>query len=262
MHLVYTAGMDELQAVVRDKYDDDASKVTDEDRQRLAAGEPLGYVIAWIPFLGLQISLSSRPLIPRPETEWWTERLIAHLRERFGDSPFRLLDLCAGSGAIGLSILKSFPNARVSFGELKPEHCEQIRKNIALNDLDASRADVRASDLFDAFVGTEDGAAEVWDSIAANPPYIPAAREMELEQSVTQYEPHEALFAGDDGMGIISRILEEASAHLSAGGELWMECDIANIEAAEDRSGEAGASRSVILNDQYGRPRVLVSYFG
>lgn len=249
--------MDDLWMLARDKYEGNESKVTDEDRARLAAGEPLGYIIGWVPFLGLRLDLSSRPLIPRPETEWWTEQLIEQLRERFDDSPFRLLDLCAGSGAIGLSILKAFPNARVSFGELMPEHCEQIRNNIELNGLDASRADIRASDLFGAF-----GAADNWDIIAANPPYIPASRSAELEPGVTRFEPHEALFAGTDGLDIIRRILEEASGRLAKGGKLWMECDIANIEAAQKLAGGAGAPRSVILNDQYGRPRVLVSYFG
>jgi release factor glutamine methyltransferase len=90
-----------------------------DDRKRLAAGEPLAYVIGWQPFLGLKIYLDSRPLIPRPETEWWTEELIKHLNERFGDAPFRLLDLCAGSGAIGIAVLAMMPGARVSFGELR-----------------------------------------------------------------------------------------------------------------------------------------------
>lgn len=242
--------------LARDKYEGDASKVTDEDRARLLAAEPLAYIIGWIPFFGLRIDLASRPLIPRPETEAWVEKLRTHLYERFGDLPFRFLDLCSGSGAIGLSILCAFPNAHVSFGELVPEHCEQIRKNLELNNLDASRADIRASDLFENF------ADERWDVIATNPPYIPEARESELDESVTKYEPHEALFSGVDGLNLIKSIAHEAPAHLRAPGELWMECDIANIEAAKTLITEAGAGSSVIRNDQYGRPRLLVSYFG
>lgn len=245
--------------LARDKYDGDESKVTDEDRARLAAGEPLAYVIGWIPFLSLRIDLSSHPLIPRPETEWWTNELISHLHERFGDSPFRLLDLCAGSGAIGLSILKEFPSAHVSFGELIPEHCEQIRKNIELNHLDAARADIRASDLFESFPD------ETWDIIATNPPYIPAAREAELDAGVTAFEPKEALFSGTDGLDLVRRIANEAPGHLTRNelpSELWMECDISNIKAAQKLCEEAGFRESTIRTDQYGRPRVLVSYFG
>lgn len=247
--------MTDLEALVQDKYDGDASKVTEEDKERLAAGVPLAYVIGWIPFHGLRVDLSSRPLIPRPETEWWTEELIAHLRERYGSTPFRALDLCAGSGAIGLSILHAFPNTHISFGELVPKHVEQIRKNIEENELDAARVDIRASDLFSAFAG------ETWDVIVSNPPYIPEARKVELDQSVIEHEPHEALFAGLDGLAFIRRIMKEAPAHL-AQGELWLECDISNIETARDLAAGAGATHTAIRTDQYGRPRVLVSYFG
>jgi methylase of polypeptide subunit release factors len=62
--------MTDLEYLVRDKYHGDASLITKEDTDRLASGEPLAYVIGWIPFLGLQIDLQSKPLIPRPETEW------------------------------------------------------------------------------------------------------------------------------------------------------------------------------------------------
>lgn len=255
----YSNSMQDDFLLARDKYAGDLRKVTDEDKARLAAGEPLAYVIGWIPFLGLRVDLSSHPLIPRPETEWWTDELITHLRERFGDSPFRFLDLCAGSGAIGLSILKAFPHAQVSFGELVTEHCEQIRKNIELNSLDASRADIRVSDLFTAF------ANETWDIIATNPPYIPAARASELDTSVTNFEPSEALFAGAGGLDLIRRIMQEAPARLRSNtgtSELWLEADIANIAAAQMLARGAGASQSTIRTDQYGRPRVLVSYFG
>ncbi|MDB5189372.1 MAG: Release factor glutamine methyltransferase, partial [Parcubacteria group bacterium] len=85
----------DIELLVRDKYpalkSSDASlylnKEVRKDIERLAAGEPLAYVIGWIPFLGLEIGLASKPLIPRPETEWWTELLVEHLLERFGDAP-------------------------------------------------------------------------------------------------------------------------------------------------------------------------------
>lgn len=251
----YTYRMTDLQLLIRDKYDGDAAKVTQEDRTRLAAGEPLAYVIGWIPFLGLAIGLESRPLIPRPETEWWTEQLIAHLTEKFADTPFTFLDLCAGSGAIGLAVLKAFPQTRVSFAELMPAHCAQVAENITRNDLDAARADIRASDLFTAF---DD---ERWDIIATNPPYIPESRSATLEQSVTAYEPHEALFAGEDGLTLIRRIAQETPAHISPGGELWLEADIANIAAAQELLASHGARESAILTDPYDRPRTVVAYY-
>lgn len=245
--------MTDRDLLIRDKYAGDTSVDLTKDLARLKAGEPLAYVIGWIPFLGLHIALDSRPLIPRPETEWWTEELITHLTERFGEKPFTLLDLCAGSGAIGLAILATFPNAHVSFGERMPEHVAQIWKNLEENGLDASRARICESDLFDAFSN------EQFAVIATNPPYIPESRT--LEMTVTNFEPSEALFAGVDGLSVIERIAQEASKHLLPSGEVWMECDIANIDRAAELLSKNAAARTEIHTDPYGRPRVVVGYY-
>lgn len=241
-------------ALIRDKY----AGVSDpallqEDLARLAAGEPLAYIIGWQPFLDLRISLDSHPLIPRPETEHWTELLIAHLQERFGTKPFRLLDLCAGSGAIGLAVLKACPQAFVFFGELSSAHAETIKKNLQANGLDENRADIRTSDLFAAF------AEEQFDIITTNPPYIPEGRT--LPESVSHYEPAEALYAGTDGLSLIRTIAAEASSHLNPDGELWMECDIANIEVAQELLLAGGARDAAIRSDQYGRSRYVVAHY-
>lgn len=257
---------EDIQALIKDKYNGDRNADISGDEERLAAGEPLAYVIGWIPFLGLHIDLSSKPLIPRSETEWWTEKLLAHLQERFGNfdsgkfdsgknaapaRPFKVLDLCAGSGAIGLAILKEFPKAEVWFGEIDPKHVAQIRKNIEINNLDADRAVPLVSDLYEKFQGQQ------FDVIATNPPYIPEGRP--LHESVASFEPYEALFAGSSGLNVIERILNETKQHLEPDGELWMECDVENIEAAKDRAQAAGL-RATIHEDQFGRPRYLVAH--
>lgn len=245
--------MDERALLIRDKYQGDASVDLTHDLARLAAGEPLAYVIGWMPFLGLRIELATRPLIPRPETEWWTEQVIAHIEDRFGNTPFRVLDLCAGSGAIGLALLSRFPHAHVAFGELVHEHASQIQKNINVNHLDGSRATVRTGDLFTPFTH------ETFDLIVTNPPYIPSERV--LEESVTAHEPSEALFGGTDGLSIIRSIAAAAAAHLTQEGEVWMECDIDNIEEAAACLRDGGARTTQIHTDLYGRPRVVVGYY-
>lgn len=253
MQRVYHQGMaldpKDVEALRREKYGNNAAADMTADLARLRKGEPLAYVIGNIPFLGLTIDLFSHPLIPRPETEWWVEELASHI----GDKQFKVLDLCAGSGAIGLALLKLCPNVQVSFGELMEEHDAVIKKNIKDNGLDASRADVRSGDLFTPFTGT------TFDIIATNPPYIPSIRS--LDEGVTRYEPSEALFAGTDGMDVIRRICAEAPQHLKEKGELWMECDISNIEPAAHLAIEAGASYTKIRTDQYQRPRLLVAYY-
>ncbi|MBU2220435.1 peptide chain release factor N(5)-glutamine methyltransferase [Patescibacteria group bacterium] len=243
----------EIGQLLRDKYGGDQEADITEDVARLDAGEPLAYIIGWIPFLGLTIRLDSHPLIPRPETEWWTEELVAHLKEKFRDTSFTLLDLCAGSGAIGLSVLKHLPNARVSFGELVPEHAALIEANLAENSIDRSRADIRIGDLFAPFKN------EKFSMIVSNPPYVPSGRT--LEKSVTFYEPASALYAGTDGLEIIERIAKEVSSHILPAGELWIEADIANVAQTGISLKEGGAARLDLRNDQYGRPRLVVGYY-
>lgn len=236
----------DLEALIQEKYGGDRSADLSSDIARLEQGEPLAYVIGHIPFLGLSIDLSSRPLIPRPETEWWTEEVITSL------SPSQnVLDLCAGSGAIGLALIKHVPGINVSFGEIQKEHVKQIKKNAKLNGL--GEVDARESDLFSSFKG------EQFAVIVTNPPYIPTARS--LEKSVSEFEPGEALYGGEDGLSIIKRILTEAPEHVLPSGVVYMECDIENIEEAQLLAQEHGAVRTEILTDPYGRPRLLVAYY-
>ncbi|HEX8946873.1 MAG TPA: HemK/PrmC family methyltransferase [Candidatus Paceibacterota bacterium] len=236
--------------LLRDKYEGVESEAYEQDLQRLAAGEPLGYVIGWVPFLGLAISLASHPLIPRAETEWWVERLIEELRARYGDKPFTFLDLCAGSGAIGCAILAALPNARVSFGELDPAHAPTIRANVGRATSHIKRADIRIGDLFEPFAG------ERFDCIAANPPYIPEARM--LPREVAAYEPREALYAGADGLAVTRRIAEGLPSHLAQGGCARIEVDAIHASAAQELFARAGFAAD-IRTDQYGRPRLIVA---
>jgi release factor glutamine methyltransferase len=250
----------EIELVWRDKYHQMSKDLlTHElaaDKKRLEAGEPLAYVIGWIPFLDLTIKLDSKPLIPRPETEWWTEKLISHLTEKFGDGAFSLLDLCAGSGAIGLAILKKFPNARVTFAEISANHCSQIVKNADINNIARNRIEIFTSDLFSSLP------TQRFNIIATNPPYIPTSRK--LGEEVISYEPKIALYAGVEGLDLIRTILMEADVHLTSGSEsgseLWMECDISNIERGAGLA-RITAQEVTIHEDLYGRPRLIVAHF-
>lgn len=243
----------DLASLVRDKYEGQRSADIADDVRRLASGEPLAYVIGWMPFLGLKLRLDSHPLIPRPETEWWTELLIAHIKETRANQPLRILDLCAGSGAIGLAILARTTTTHVSFAELSALHAGLIALNREENNLDSARVDIRSGDLFAPFEG------QTFDIIATNPPYIPSDRS--LDDSVSGFEPPEALYAGEDGLDVIRRIAAEVHTYLKPGGEVWIECDISNIEEAARLLEAGGATRSTIHTDLYGRPRVVVGYF-
>ncbi|MFA6414524.1 MAG: HemK/PrmC family methyltransferase [Candidatus Paceibacterota bacterium] len=265
-----------------DKYEGLRNPHFEADTKRLASGEPLGYVIGWQPFLDLKIYLDSRPLIPRPETEWWTEQLLNEvtgapecLFEDVSDRddgrhskfsaenyacpktgtparPMSFLDLCAGSGAIGCAALARLPNAQVYFGEVDPAHEATILKNICENNLDASRASVRIGDLFEPFEGM------TFDIVASNPPYVPHNRV--LPRSVADYEPSLALLAGEEGLDYVRRIARGLSKHLAKGGVAWVECDRGHAEAAQELFTEQGFAAS-IRTDQYGKPRIIVVSF-
>ena len=232
--------------------------------------EPEAYVIGWQPFLGLKIFLDSRPLIPRPETEWWTEQLLSEQAEeksvvRLGlaarsatdfssacERPLRFLDLCAGSGAIGCAALARLPNAQVYFGEIDQAHESTILKNIRENNLDKLRADIRVGDLFEPFGDMK------FDVIAVNPPYIPTGRS--LPASVADYEPTMALYAGNDGLDVIRRIAVELPQRLAEDGEAWIEVDSPAAAAAAGLFTAQGLSAK-IRTDQYNRPRIIVVSF-
>src|SRR3989338_7445424 len=243
----------------------------------MSSEEPEAYVIGWQPFIGLKIYLDSKPLIPRTETEWWTEQFLNKVKneqaysveevsQRGGaraskfsaenyaspktDMPVRLkfFDLCAGSGAIGCAALARLPDAQVYFGEIDQAHETTVLKNIRENNLDASRADVRIGDLFEPFGDIK------FDIIVANPPYIPVGRELPV--SVADYEPALALYAGVDGLNIIRRIAAGLPKHLSPNGQAWIKCDSEYSDAACTLF-EVQGLRAEIRTDQYDKPRVL-----
>lgn len=237
------------QWLLEEKHGGKETTEYEADKERLAEGEPLAYVIGWQPFLGLKIYLDSHPIIPRPETEWWTEQLLNSITT---NSQLTTLDICAGSGAIGCAMLARLPNAQVYFGEIDPMHEMTMLKNIRENGLDASRAHIRIGDLFRPFADMR------FDSIAANPPYVPASRE--LPKSVADYEPPLALLAGEDGLAIIRRIAAELSRHLVPGGTAWIECDSGRAEETR-MLFETQGLRVKMRTDQYGEFRFIVISF-
>jgi len=254
----------EERQLLEEKYDGHTSKAFERDCNRLACGEPIAYVIGWQPFLGLKIFLDSpcsaeasqgtRPFIPRPETEWWTEQLLSNLEVRLPigsrTSKLRFLDLCAGSGAIGCAALARLPNAQVYFGEIDSAHEATILKNIRENHLDETSTHIYIGDLFESFPPNLQ-----FDVIVANPPYGLSSRI--LPRSVTDYEPALALYGGADGLTVIRRIAAELPHRLAKGGIAWIECDETHTDVACALFTAQGLTAEVCA-DQYGTPRVIV----
>ena len=245
--------------LLKEKYEGVKSEAFYADLKRLQAGEPLGYIIGHSPFLDCQIYLDSKPLIPRPETEYWVEKAIVAMKEIVSSSQtrrnLRVLDLCAGSGAVGLAVAKAVPEARVTFAEIDPAHLPTIQKNIESNlktlegSIRMDRFKVVESDLFEKVEGK-------FDFILTNPPYIDPAIDR-AEESVKTHEPHLALYGGESGMEVIDRIIAYAPAYLNEGGQLWIEHEPEQSKAIA-KSTEACGFRAATYKDQYGVERFSI----
>ena len=178
---------------------------------RRAAGEPVQYILGVADFMGLKFRVDGSVLIPRQDTEALVEAALIDLRRRPGQPA--VLDLCAGSGCIGLSLASLAPNARVTLSDLSPEALGIARAN--QRELGV-KAELRQGDLFDAVKG------ERFDVIASNPPYIPTS-ELDALQREVRFEPRIALDGGADGLDFYRRIARSAPDHLAPGGAIFLE---------------------------------------
>jgi release factor glutamine methyltransferase len=245
----------EMEWLLKDKYNGEKSVAFFADCKRLVLGEPLAYLIGWVSFLDCKIWLDSRPLIPRPETEFWAEEAIKVIKGGttmplgFGARSLHVLDLCAGSGCIGAAVAKAIPEAYVDFSEIDEHHLTTIKKNIQENNIKKERSVVAHADLFNESTNT-------YDFILSNPPYIDEALER-TEKSVKEYEPYVALFGGTEGMEIITKIIEQVPRHLNHGGQLWIEHEPEQSEAINSLSGYHSFSTTT-HKDQYGVERYSI----
>ncbi|MDD5547829.1 MAG: peptide chain release factor N(5)-glutamine methyltransferase [Candidatus Pacebacteria bacterium] len=233
------------------------------DIKRLKAGEPLDYIIGWTPFLNCKIDLSQEPLIPRPETEYWTEQAIINIRQSLivNNKKISILDIFSGSGCVGIAILKNIPGVQVDFAEIDPKLIKQIKINLKLNKISLKRYKVIQSDIFQKVKGKlarpnplisgEGG----YDFILANPPYVPGGK---INRDVIKYEPKRALFGGKDGLDIIRKLLKQAPKHLNTGGQLWIEFS-SEQKMAIEKLIKQNNMKGEFYKDQYDRWRWVVT---
>lgn len=184
--------------------------------ERLLKEEPLAYVLGEWEFYGLPLYVSPDVLIPRDDTCAVTE--LAINKGLFLDKDPRILDLCCGSGCIGLAIASRVKDARVTLADISKEALAVAKKNIARNKLGGrvSTFQVDARQAAPGFLGK-------FDMIVSNPPYITGEEMKQLPKSVNDFEPHLALFGGEDGLDFYRSILEHYTAILKPGGFVCFE---------------------------------------
>lgn len=208
--------------------------------QRRAKGEPLAYVHGSIDFLGLTIQVNKNVLIPRVETEVWASELQGQNKV--------IWDVCCGSGAIGLSLKKRFPESHVVLSDISKEALAIARVNMTNNDL---KVEIREGDLFAPFLG------ETCDLIVINPPYIAEADYQKLDLEVKNFEPKLALTSGKTGLEFYERIALESPKYLNPQGELVLEIGYDQEESVKSLF-DPGIWKDVKLKrDLSGHPRCL-----
>lgn len=200
---------------------------------RRLAGEPVAYIIGEWEFYGLTLDICRDVLIPRPDTETVVERGIEFLKEKSG--PVRVLDLCAGSGCIGLALASQFPDAVVVLADWSEDALRVCRQNIRRCGVSGrvSAAYVNALEAPPVLLSE-------FDLIVSNPPYIPTGDLAGLDVSVRDYEPAMALDGGEDGLDFYRAIAKKWKQTLNPGGRLIFEIGYDQAPAVEYIMAENG----------------------
>lgn len=217
---------------------------------RMLRHEPLAYILGQWDFYGLSLLLTPDVLIPRDDTMAVTELALEALRDC--SAPQRVLDLCCGSGCIGLALAHQLPTARVTLADISRPALAVARQNIRRLKL-ASRVTAIGLDArrpAPAFVGT-------LDVLVSNPPYISTSTLAELERSVREYEPLLALDGGADGLEFYRAIIDNYTGLLAPGGCLCLEFGMGQHLAVSMLLQEAGYTDIVLRRDLRGVVRAI-----
>ena len=255
--LCFVSGKTQEQILAdRDLYaSEDISAKLDFAVSRYVKGEPLAYILGEWEFYGLPLYVTKDVLIPRDDTCAVTTLAIDQAM-RLESAP-RILDLCTGSGCIGLAIASRVKDARVTLADISREALAVAKRNIQRNHLTSKVTCIQANAL-----EKPSHVLGKFDLIVSNPPYITAEEMKELPHSVDGYEPHLALFGGTDGLDFYRAIAENFKDALKPGGFLCFEFgdtqgdDVCDILSA---NGYTILERSRDYND---RERAVIAQYG
>lgn len=195
---------------------DDICNAMEQAVDRVLKGEPLAYILGQWDFYGMTLFVDKNVLIPRDDTCAVTD--LAIKKALFLDTNPRILDLCTGSGCIGLAIARRVKDAKVTLGDYSREALAVAKKNVTAQKLSGrvSCLQVDALEAPAAFLGK-------FDMIVSNPPYITSQEMLELPTSVKDFEPELALHGGEDGLDFYRAITKNFSTALKPGGYLCYE---------------------------------------
>jgi release factor glutamine methyltransferase len=221
---------------------------------RRQGGEPIQYITGEAAYRDLVLAVGPGCFIPRPETELLVDEALEFLREVARP---RVLEVCTGSGAIGLALAQERPDATLVLTELSPRALAYAAQNRArLGTALAARVRLVRADLADPIRGP-------FDALLANPPYV-AERERELlPRDVLDHEPGLALFAAEDGLAAIRRLVDDAPRLVRPGGLVALELGEGQGDTVRERFRAHGAYDDVRIRlDLAGRARMALARIG
>ena len=195
---------------------EEVCELTESFVQRRLRGEPMPYILGQWDFYGMTLIVTPDVLIPRDDTVVVTE--LAIKKAMYLEQNPRILDLCTGSGCIGLAVARRVKDARVTLGDISPAALRVARRNISQLKL-TGRVNCVAMDArkpAQEFLGT-------YDLIVSNPPYVTTKQMQELDPSVRDFEPHLALDGGEDGLDFYRAIIKNYSSAMAPRGYLCFE---------------------------------------
>lgn len=207
---------------------------------------PLQYLMGSCEFMGYSFAVDERVLIPRQDTECLVELAVEQMRR--SPEPCRVLDLCTGSGCIGVSVKLLCPQAQVVLSDVSEGALAVAGENARRL---GAPAELVQGDLFENVQGT-------FDYILSNPPYIPSKVIDGLMPEVRDHEPRLALDGTEDGLHFYRRIVREATKRLRPGGRLLFEIGQEQGEALLSLLQEAGYEETAIRQDLAGLDRIAV----
>jgi release factor glutamine methyltransferase len=215
--------------------------------KRRAQGEPSAYITGSRGFYMIDVKCDRRALIPRSDTEVLVEVVL----ERLGDGPKTVVDIGTGTGVVGLALAHERDDLTLHLTDASAEALALASENVDALGLNA-RATLHEGDLLAAL--PDDLAV---DAIVSNPPYVSERTRDKVEASVLDWEPHSALFAGEDGLDVIRRLVPQAFERLPSGGLLAFEIGFDQGESAPALVREAGFVDVQMRRDYGDQPRVV-----
>jgi release factor glutamine methyltransferase len=243
----------------------------DDMLERRIGGEPLQYVLGRWDFLGLDLLVDRRVLVPRPETEVVAQTAIeeaARLGARRGrhdawlaaDTSYAVADLGTGSGAIALALARELPDAEVWATDASDDALLVARANVAGIGSAATRVRVQAGSWYDALPSALQGTLRI---VVSNPPYVAEHEVADLPRDVVDWEPRSALVSGPTGYEALEVLIVDARTWLDpAGGALVLELAPHQADRARELATAAGFTDVRVDHDLVSRARVLVARVG